>query len=76
MNIPIVPDNFGNFLDNIDEAGGRNAALRDYVAALHDLQNAHDEYATSGNDGGIASAQSAVEKAFVRLMLKQFGLNQ
>jgi hypothetical protein len=63
-------------IDNIDDAHGRNDALRAYVFALRDLQRMHGWHAITGDDGGIAPAQTALEKAFVRPIVAQFSLNQ
>jgi hypothetical protein len=56
----------GKILNNVDEANGRNDALRAYIYALRDLQRAHDR----------AAAKAAVAKAFDRLIVAEFSLNR
>jgi hypothetical protein len=63
-------------VDNIDEAGGRNDALRRYIYALRDLQHAHDVAAYEENDAEIRVAQALVAKAFDRLIVAEFSLNR
>jgi hypothetical protein len=67
---------------NIDEAEGRNDALRAYIYALRDLQVAYNEssYADGGSredkDKAIDKAQAAVNKAFDWLIFCEFSLNR
>jgi len=63
-------------LNNIDTAEGRNDALRAYIYTLRDLQRAHNESAFEGDGAGIDQAQSAVAKAFDRLIVAEFSLNR
>jgi hypothetical protein len=67
----------GKILDNVDQAEGRNDALRAYIYALRDLQRANDRYACFGGDGtAIDQAQTAVCEAFDRLIVAEFLLNR
>jgi hypothetical protein len=59
---------------NIDEAEGRNDALRAYVYALRDLQRAHDRSSYEEVDAEIDAAQAAVAAAFRRLIVAEFSL--
>jgi hypothetical protein len=63
-------------VDNIDEAGGRNEALRRYIYALRDLQHAHDVGVYEENDAAIDAAHALVAKAFDRLIVAEFSLNR
>ena len=65
----------GKILDNIDQAYGRNDALRIYIYALRDLQRANDRYVIYGEDA-VDTAQTAVAKAFDRLIVAEFYLNR
>jgi hypothetical protein len=67
----------------VDEANGRNDALRAYIYALRDLQRAHDRSGIAYEDGrakansaDIAAAKAAVAKAFDRLIVAEFSLNR
>lgn len=62
-------------LDNIDQAEGRNDAIRVYIYALRDLQRAHNRFAFDGNDN-TDEAQAAVAAAFDRLIEAEFSLNR
>jgi hypothetical protein len=67
----------GKIIDNIDQAEGRNDALRAYIYALRDLQRAHDRYAIAEGDlAAIDHAQAEVAKAFDRLIVAEFLLNR
>jgi hypothetical protein len=63
-----------NIIGNLDEANGRNDALRCYILALRDLQRAHDRHAALGDDAEIDAAQAAVAAAFRRLIVAEFSL--
>ena len=66
----------GKILNSIDEANGRNDALRAYIYALRDLQRANDEYAICGTDGSaINHAKAVVREAFHRLTVAEVSLN-
>jgi hypothetical protein len=63
-------------INHIDEAGGRNDALRAYIFSLRDLQRANDEYAIDGDDGAaIEKAEAVVAEAFDRLTAAEFALS-
>jgi hypothetical protein len=67
----------GKILNNVDEANGRNDALRAYIYALRDLQRANDQFAIIGRDGAaIDQARAAVANAFDRLIAAEFSLNR
>jgi hypothetical protein len=66
----------GKIIDNIDEAEGRNDALRAYIYALRDLQRAHNESCFETNDADIDRAKAAVNSAFDRLIAAEFSLNR
>ena len=57
----------------LDEAEGRNDALRAYIFALRDLQWLHNE---DGTDAEIDAAQRAVNVAFDALIVAEFSLNR
>src|SRR6266550_731538 len=70
-------------LDFIDQAEGRNDAVRAYIYALRDLQRAIDLSGIAYEDGrpktnlaDIAAARAAVAEAFDRLILAEFSLNR
>jgi hypothetical protein len=72
---PDVTD-LNKIIDGIDQANGRNDALRSYIYALRDLQHAHDSYAITGaaGDGDIDCAEDAVKDAFDHLTVCQLSL--
>ena len=62
----------------LDEAEGRNDALRAYIFALRDLQWLHNEAVEAGGyiDVEIDAAQRAVNVAFDALIVAEFSLNR
>jgi len=67
----------GKIVDNIDEAEGRNDALRAYIYALRDLQRANEMYACYGeSDATLDSAHARVRETFDRLIVAQSQLLQ
>jgi hypothetical protein len=64
-------------LYHIDDAAGRNDALRAYIYALRDLGRAVGLSAYIGKeaDPAIDRAQAAIDRTFARLMMAQFELN-
>jgi hypothetical protein len=75
---PDVTD-INKILDNIDQAEGRNDALRAYIYALRDQQHAIDQSSfadTVDADGKIDRARAAVAEAFDRLIVAEFSLNR
>ena len=69
-------------LDNIDQAFGRNDALRNYIYALRDLQRANDQFGFAAYGTAeqkherIDQARAAVVAAFDRLIVLEFSLNR
>ncbi len=68
--------NLGQILATIDQACGRNDAIRAYIYTLRDLQRAIDVSSFENNDVAIARAQAAVNGAFDRLIVAEFTLNR
>ena len=64
-------------IDNIDAAEGRNDALRGYIprCATCNMRTTRPDLPMS-SIRRIQPAQDAIERAFCRLMLAQFALNQ
>jgi hypothetical protein len=63
----------------LDEACGRNDALRGYIFALRDLQWLHNQAVLSppeSIDAEIDAAQRAVNVAFDALIVAEFSLNR
>jgi hypothetical protein len=63
-------------VDNIDDTEGRNDALRAYIYALRDLQNAHTLNAYEENNAGIDAAHRRVVETFDELIAAQSRLNR
>ena len=63
-------------VDTIDEAGGRNDALRAYVYTLRDLQHAIDTSSYEENGAAAEACRAAVSRAFDRLVVAELILNR
>ena len=63
-------------VDNIDDTEGRNDALRAYIYALRDLQNAHTLGAYEENDAELYAAHRRVVETFDELIAAQSRLNR
>jgi hypothetical protein len=66
----------GKIIDRIDEAEGRNDALKAYIYALRDLQRANELSCFDCNDAEIERAQVNVAREFDRLIVAEFKLNR